>query len=840
MLDRIAELLGLSEGEVERRVAYVNLSEGEIDLLRELGRKVSEEEIAGLFDEFYGHLLSFEEIRSILEREEGLVERLKRSQAGYFRELLRGNYDLDYALSRLRVGYVHEKLGIEPKYYTGAFAKWVETVIPLIKDKVEGELLLPTLLALFKVVMLDVTISLDAYLFSKVIRGESEKYRTILNSVRDAVMVVDLDTRRIADLNSRALELLGLESEDEVLGRDALWIHPEELRPVMEDKFRRYLRTGEGTTEIEYVENKRSGEWIPVEISYAIFQHDGKRYLTGIFRDVRERLKREEVIRRLNKLYDTLSRINILTTTVSSEEELFSSAVRVLRDGGFRYAGIYRKGEERPLSDDGVFLESDTSTCIPLETGELYLLISRWSEEGFTREEIELLKEVAHDLSFALRKISMEEKLTYFELYDEVTQLPNRIYFLRRLAELVDKAKKERKEVALLLMDIDKFSELNEAFGHERVDTLLREIAGRLKRLIRGTDFLGRVGADEFGVVLFSEDAKNAVEKLLHRIREAFREPFGVDSTEIFITFSYGVSIFPEDVDTGERLFSNASLSLQRAKELGGNRTMYYSETARRETLEKIRLRSDLRKALDRGEFLLYYQPKIELKTGKVVGAEALIRWRKGDELIPPGKFIPVLEESELIHEVGEWVIREACRQSEEWNRKGIAVPVAVNVSPIQLKLPFFVENLYMVLSDAGGCNLLEIEITESAVMEDVERMIEILSTLTSRGIRTYIDDFGTGYSSLAYLKRLPVYALKIDRAFVKDIPGDKEDLEITKAAILLAQTFGLKTVAEGVETEEQTETLMELGCDFAQGYFFLPPVPPDEFERYFRERAGA
>ncbi|WP_245960430.1 EAL domain-containing protein [Hydrogenivirga caldilitoris] len=833
MIERIAKLLKLSEEEIKRRLSYVSLSEEDIGLLRELSGKVSEEKIAELFGEFYRHLLSFEEMRKILEREEGLIERLKKAQAKYFRELLEGEYSLDYALSRLKVGQVHEKAGVEPKYYTGAFAKWVESVLPVIEEKTEKDKLLSTLLALFKVVILDLTLSLDAYLFSKIIKVEAERYRVILNSVRDAIIVVDLETRRIADLNASALELLGLENEREAIGRDALWVHPEEVRHTVGEKFSRYIEKGAGITEVEYVENKRTGEWIPVEIGYGTFEHEERTYVVGVFRDIRERLRREEAIRRLNRLYETLSRINFITTTAGSEEELFSSAVSIIREGGFRYVGIFRKGEDKAIAEEGTFLESDTSACVPMEENGLYLLISRWFEEDFTKEEIELLREVAHDISFSLRNLRTKEKLKALEVYDPLTGLLNRTSLLSKLPTVLERAKRDKKEVAFLLLDIDNFSELNEAFGHKKVDRLLKEIATRLKKEIRGSDLIGRVGADEFGIILLAEDAGEAAEKLLRRIRNRLRKPFKINSNELFITLSAGVSSFPEEI---EELYSKALSALQRAKEFGGNRTVYYSETAEREVFEKVKLRTELRRALEREEFLLYYQPKVELRTEKVVGAEALLRWNRGGEIVPPIKFIPLLEESELIHEVGEWVVREACRQAQEWRSKGIELSIAVNVSPLQMKVPLFAESFMMLIFGCGeGSGSIEVEITESAVMEDVERMIEILKILTVRGIRTYIDDFGTGYSSLAYLKKLPVYALKIDREFVKGIPQDEDNLEIVKATVNIAKSFGLKTVAEGVETREQAEILKELGCDYAQGYYFGKPVPPEEFESYIR-----
>jgi EAL domain-containing protein (putative c-di-GMP-specific phosphodiesterase class I) len=330
------------------------------------------------------------------------------------------------------------------------------------------------------------------------------------------------------------------------------------------------------------------------------------------------------------------------------------------------------------------------------------------------------------------------------------------------------------------------------------------------------------------------------VEKLIERIRQALSHSLVVDSQELYITFSYGVSLFPSDVKTHDVLFTNAIASVNRAKQLGGNRVVFFSEEVLTSTEDRLKLRTDLRKALERKEFVLFYQPKIDLSTGKVSGCEALIRWKKRGKFIPPSKFLPLLEEGELIHEVGEWVVTEACTQLKTWKERGIDISVAVNVSPAQLKIPAFADRLLYSISSCGGLfENFEIEITESTIMEDTAMSVEFLNTLASYGIRTYIDDFGTGYSSLAYLKKLPVYALKIDREFVKDLPHDRDDLEIVKATVLLAKTFGLKTVAEGTETREQVELLRELGCNYAQGYYFAKPMPVKEFEEFLLSRGS-
>lgn len=839
MIGRIAKILKIDEGEVQRRLAYLNLSEEERKLLREISDRMSEEELASLFRSFYDHLLSFPETRKILTKEEGLMERLQKKQAEYFKQLLKANYDLNYALSRLHVGLVHEKVGVDAKYYTGAFSKWIESILPLVQRLAPKERLPQTLLALFKAVLLDITFSMDAYYFAKIIKGGSERYRAILDAVPDAIVVVDLETNGIADANRTAYELLGV-SEEELIGKDALWVVPEEIRPVVEKVYRKAVSLPESFSEKIYLENKRTGEWIPVEVHGRTFEFQGKRFRVGVFRDIRERHRREEEIKRLNQLYDALSGINILVTTTKDKKSLFSEAVRIIGEkGNFKYAGIVDLNGGETIAEFGEYSENDTIACIKLEEveGESYVLrVARRTEEAFTEQEVNLLHEIAHDLSFGLRRLKFEERISHLALYDELTDLPNRNYFLSKLKEYFDRAKAERKELALIIIDIDRFSEINEALGHRLGDELLREVARRLKSVVRESDFLGRIGADEFGVLVYSEDARFAVRKLIERIREAFREPVVVDSTNLLITFSYGISVYPHDVEFHMDLMTNAASAVLHAKSYGGNREIFYSAEVKKTTEEKLLLRTELRKALERREFVLYYQPKVNLQTGEVEGAEALIRWRRNGEIVPPYKFIPLIEKGELIHEVGEWVVKEACRQVAEWKSRGIRIPLAVNVSPIQVREPAFAQKLVMsIASCSGEYDLIEVEITESAVMEDISKSVDFINTLRSFGIKVYIDDFGTGYSSLAYLKKLPVYALKIDIEFIRDLPEDRDDLEIVKATIVLAKTFGLKTVAEGVETEEQAKLLKELGCDYAQGYYFAKPMPADEFEGFLR-----
>ncbi len=838
VLERIAKVLQLDEREVRRRLSYIDLTEEERKLLRKIFRRLRRKDVEKVLEELYEHLLSFEEMREILLRKD-LIKKHRKAQEDYFKGLLKGNYDREYVLSRLRVGLIHERASIQTKYLTGALSKLIEGIFLAVRGRLKPEELVPVAFALFKIVIFDLSLILDTYYFSKMLRDESRRYRAILSSVKDAILVVDLETMRIVDVNKKGEELLGKRGED-IIGHKIAWIFPRELRHLLSYVFKDYIEKKKELTETIYIENKASGEWIPVEIIIGSFEFEGRKFGVGVLRDERKKLKREEYIKKLKNLYETLSRINTFITTVRDEEELFKKAVKAIKEGGFRYVGLYERERQEPLVEEGFFAKEDTSICIPLESTngkEIYLLVSRYSKEGFTREEVELLKEITHDLTFGIKNIIAERRASHLELYDPLTDLPNRNYFTKKLEEYMEKAEGEKKEVGLLLFDIDHFSELNQAFGHTEVDRLLKKVSKKLRDLVRSSDFIGRIGADEFGIIVYSDDARGSVDKLMERVREEFSTPILTDSSTVYITFSCGASFFPEDGKTPELLFKNASASLLRAKSMGGNKIVYYTETEQDEVLEKVKLRSDLRRAIQRKEFVLYYQPKIDLKQRKIVGAEALIRWVRDGKIVPPSKFIPVLEEGELIQEVGEWVIRETCRQVKEWKRKGIDIPVAVNISPVQIKFPSLAERLIYLIAECGrGMPNLEIEITESAIMENITLVVEVLKMLTDAGIKVYIDDFGTGHSSLAYLKKLPAYAIKIDREFIKGIPQDRDDVEIVKATILLAKTFNLKTVAEGVETGEQATLLSELGCDYAQGYYFAKPMPAKMFEKYYIE----
>ena len=838
LINKIAEILGLDEREIKKRLEYINITEEDARNLREISRRTEGKDLNEIFSEFYDHLLKFTETRRILESDSALIERLKKLQSTYLKELLEANYNSNYALKRLKVGMVHEERGVEPKYFTGAFAKWLETTFPLIYDGEDPEGSFNRALSFFKAVLFDITLSLDAYYFSKILKAKDIRYSAIFENAFGPIIVAELQTLKIIEANQKALELFSSGKED-MIGCSILDIHPEEEKKIAKIIYNK-LTEQNFIHDTLKVFNKKTGEIIPCEVELSKYKVDNKEFVVGIFRDLRKQIENEKRIEKLNTLYEALSGINSLITVVRDINNLFAESVNILKaKGKFKFAGIYKTGKEKAIASSGEVNPADTSVCLKINGQShiretYYMVIAKEGKESFTKEEAGLLSEIAHDLSFGLKWISTEREITHLKFFDELTSLPNRTYFSNRLREVISNAETAKREVGLIVFDIDHFTEINEAMGHNYGDLILRAVSERLKTVVRSTDFLARIGGDEFAIVLTSNDAQKSLNLITKRVIKVFMEPLVVNSSEMYVTFSFGTSLYPFDANEPERLLTNAVASLERAKNLGGNRIVKYSSEIEIRSEGRLRLRTELRRAIENYEFDLFFQPKIDLKSGKIAGCEALIRWIKNGKVIPPSRFIPLLEEGELIHQVGEWVVKKAGDYINILKNKEINTPVAVNISPLQLKIPSLADRILFWISSRGGnFENFEVEITESALMEDTSVSIEFLNTLTSYGIKTYIDDFGTGYSSLAYLKKLPVYALKIDREFIKDLPNDRDDLEIVKATILLAKTFGLRTVAEGVETREQAELLKDLECDYAQGFYFAKPMPFEEFERF-------
>lgn len=439
-----------------------------------------------------------------------------------------------------------------------------------------------------------------------------------------------------------------------------------------------------------------------------------------------------------------------------------------------------------------------------------------------------------------------ETRLSHMANYDSLTGLPNRSLFRDRLEQAMARALRQHTRLALMFLDLDRFKTINDTLGHEVGDQLLKHVANALSLHLRATDSVGRcaleddseitvsrLGGDEFTVIAEGVHSAEAAAHIARRILGALAEPFEIRGDPLYISTSIGVTLYPDQAADLDGLVKQADLAMYRAKERGRNTFFFYNDELNREMAERHALEASLRQALDRNEFCLHFQPKANLSSGEIVGVEALLRWVPlGRPSIGPDRFVPILEDIGLIAPVGEWVLREACAQIAEWRTRGVSgLRLAVNFSARQFRQEALPELIARVLAENGldPC-VLEVELTESILMEDSEEGQRILSRLAVMGINLAIDDFGTGHSSLAYLKRFNVHTLKIDRSFVQDIPDDPEDSAIAQAIIGLAASLGIRVVAEGVETQAQADFLRSQGCDEMQGYLLSRPLPPAAF----------
>lgn len=442
---------------------------------------------------------------------------------------------------------------------------------------------------------------------------------------------------------------------------------------------------------------------------------------------------------------------------------------------------------------------------------------------------------VALSMRILQQKQRADDRLRYIAFHDDLTSLPNRLMFNQRLEQALSRHRRVGTQLAILLMDLDRFKVINDSLGHEVGDVLLREVAVRLAAESRHSDTVARMGGDEFVVLIENHATLADLSGCARRLIGQMSAPYVLNGKEYHVTLSIGISVFPVDGSDSHSLLKAADVAMYRAKEMGRNNYQYYLPSMNEHTLERFELESDLSHALERNEFLLYYQPKVDIATGLISGLEALIRWNHPSRgLIPPIEFIPLAEETGLIVEIGAWVLSTACARGKAWQDQGAErLTLAVNLSARQVADPMLPRDLERIIHASGlDPSTLEMEITESVVMGKGECAVDVLHKLKAIGVQIAIDDFGTGYSSLAYLKRFPIDTLKVDRSFIKDIPKDSGDMKIMSAIIAMARGLRLKVVAEGVETPEQLAFLRAEHCDAVQGYLLYRPLAEGDVAR--------
>lgn len=445
-------------------------------------------------------------------------------------------------------------------------------------------------------------------------------------------------------------------------------------------------------------------------------------------------------------------------------------------------------------------------------------------------------------LGVALATTDRDEKLYHQAHYDHLTGLPNRKLFNERLDEYINNATRRNEHAALLYINLDRFKNINDTLGHTGGDKLLLEVGERLRNYARPADIISRLGGDEFAILLTNISSGTDAISLADNISKGMLRPFQIQSREIFVNISIGIAVYPADGNDGKTLLAHADAALYHAKERGRGRYMFFEDTMNQEIMRRMELETAMRHALSREQFTLYYQPKIDLRTGSLVGVEALIRWNHPElGFVRPDQFIPIAEECGLIEPIGDWVLRTACAQFKQWRGMNISpARLAVNISSRQFMQADFVDSINKIIISTGMLpDELELEITESLLMDLRINTKLIFSELATMGVRIAIDDFGTGYSSLGYLKRFPVHTLKIDRSFIHDIPADTQATTLTLSIIAMAQALNMEVIAEGVESKQQIDVLRSSGCNFVQGFYYYKPTPADEMTSLLMQQAS-
>lgn len=705
--------MGIDDAEIVARKEFLEFTGADVALLKELHSRL-EGKFEPFSNTFYRHLQHFPQLLPLLGNAEKL-ERLKRTQSFYFSQLTEGAYGLSYAENRLRVGMVHQRVGLTPQWYIGAYRKYLHELMPDIYHLLEGdaEKCIATYSALIKIVFFDMELALDTYFYAEhqAIVREKKFSKQIIADMPSGLVVVDpaLNVRLV---NKALLSMLGLDTAEICIGQS-------------------------------------------------------------------------------------------VSELLGASENLTSEFERVLEHGEMLSGLAF----ERPDAAGNKYYVADISRAVT-EEGQILLL-------------------------FMVRDITAHKKaekhVQYLAQYDALTGLPNRSMVYDRIDYACTLLRRGEGVVAIILIDLDRFKLVNDSLGATLGDELLKQAAARLSNCLRESDTVGRVGGNEFVMILLTMNAAADAAVVSKKVLEVLAAPFKIAEHELHLTASIGIAIAPDDGEDAQELLKNAAAALHQAKNDGRNQFCFFQAEMNQRAQRDMELDTGLHKSAEKFDFELHYQPKVDLRSGEICGLEALLRWRHPERgLISPATFIPLLEENGLIVPVGTWVLRTACAQVKAWQSMGMEPGiVAVNLSAVQFHRQDLCEVVKQVLVETGlEAKFLELEITESIIMKNVDRAVQTLRDLKSLGIKLSIDDFGTGHSSLNYLKRFATDVLKIDQSFIRDITTDADDALITRTIIDLAHNMRMRVIAEGVETEAQLAFLLRNNCDEMQGYYYSKPLP--------------
>jgi diguanylate cyclase len=717
--------------------------------------------------------------------------------------------------------------------------------------------------------------------------GESERrFRQLAETINEVFFLVEPGSRRLLYLSPAYKRIWGRSRAQMYRSLDH-WtqhVHPDD-RARAEREMTMGPTPGEFESEFRIIRPDGAVRWVRAR-GFPVLGPDGEVVrVAGAAEDITERREHLAGIARLSRIYAVLSGINSAIVRIRDRDELMQEACRIaVEEGVFQMAWIgvvdAREsfgemiawyGGDRPPADathfplqpdatqheqpasralrerrpvicndiasDPVLARSTSSlacgslAAFPLliEGRAAAVLVLCAAEAGFFDEqELRLLRELAGDIAFGLQYIEKEESLNYLAFYDALTGLANSTLFQDRLIQFLHNAKPVRESVAVILIDIERFAQINDSMGRQVGDTLLRMVAERLDHALDEPYSVARIAADMFAIAVGGLRRRADAALVLHdQVLRTLDLPFVVDGTELQLSAKAGVALYPNDGEDASTLFKNAEAALRQA-EATGERFLYYARQMNAEVAEKLALESRLRKAIERDQFTLYYQPKVDTLSGRIVGLEALVRWEDPERgLMTPGHFIPLLEETGLIVELGDWALQRALADHGRWSARGLGPPrIGVNVSAMQLHRSDFAERVLGLIADSGApADALELEITESVIMQDLDAGIRLLSRLREAGVHIAVDDFGTGYSSLRYLAKLPLDSLKIDQSFVFTMLEDTSSMAIVSMIISLAHALKLDVVAEGVDAAPQIAALRRLGCDQLQGFLLSMPV---------------
>lgn len=676
------------------------------------------------------------------------------------------------------------------------------------------------------------------------LRASEEKYRAIVRNTAEGYILIDAREFRIVEVNEAACAMLGYPS-GELLGRALPEFTEGENRARLAAQLARIASLDHRRYELALV--RKDGQPVEVRVNATTLRDaDGvPRYAFGFYTDITEQKRTEEQLRRAAAFFANTSEAILITDAANriiavnpafthitgySADEVIGQDPKLLRSGRHNeafYAQMWTTLQRMGRWQGEVWNRRKSGEVFP----EWLSIVAIKDADGQVQQYMAIFSDIT-------RRKRDEQKIWRQANFDALTGLPNRTLFTDRLAQALQAAHHEGWQVALMFIDLDRFKWVNDTLGHNAGDHLLQEVAHRLKSCVNEMATVARLGGDEFTVVLpdigSPHDAEHTADYILRRLAE----PILLDGHETFVSGSIGITFYPRDAASIEDLMRNADSAMYRAKQAGRNTYRYFTQEMNEAAVRRLRLEHDLRRALDRGEFELYYQPIVNGSDAVLLGAEALLRWHHPElGMVSPDEFIPLAEEIGVIAPLGKWVLLQAIRQCAAWREQGRELVVAVNVSTEQCKLDGCWENVQQALQQWGlPPEALKLEITERLMMEHTDEVVAMLNRLRAAGVHLAVDDFGTGYSSLSYLKRFPVDLLKIDREFIEGLPDNPDNVALVEAIIAMAHSLDLRVVAEGVETIEQETFLRRAECDMMQGFYYARPMPAETFSEYMRQ----